>query len=76
MQDDTLPQVTIRIRDHGPLVVEGPARVIDADGNELTIPPGKPAIALCRCGLSERKPFCDGTHKGKFDSCIREGPGE
>ncbi len=63
--------VTIRVRDNGPLLVEGPITLIDAENNPIVIPEGKPAIALCRCGLSQRKPFCDGTHRGQFDSCVR-----
>jgi CDGSH-type Zn-finger protein len=55
--------VTIRLRDHGPLVVEGPCRIIDADGAEYVISSEKKAVALCRCGQSKRRPFCDGTHK-------------
>ncbi|MBW8883594.1 MAG: CDGSH iron-sulfur domain-containing protein [Planctomycetia bacterium] len=58
-----MSQVTIRVRDNGPLLVEGPFTVIDAAGNAFTIPTGKPAIALCRCGQSKNKPFCDGSHK-------------
>lgn len=58
-----MPDVTIKVRDNGPLLVEGPVTVIDAEGNKYSIPADKPAIALCRCGQSARKPFCDGTHK-------------
>jgi CDGSH-type Zn-finger protein len=58
-----MPDVTIKVRDNGPLLVEGPVTVIDAAGNKFIIPAEKPAIALCRCGQSQRKPFCDGTHK-------------
>jgi len=58
-----MSQVTIKVRDNGPLLVEGPITVIDAAGNTFTIPANKPAIALCRCGQSKNKPFCDGTHK-------------
>jgi CDGSH-type Zn-finger protein len=58
-----MSDVTIRVRDNGPLLVEGPVTVVDAEGNKFEIPAGKPAIALCRCGQSARKPFCDGTHK-------------
>ena len=39
----------------------GPIRLIDADGNEYDIPAGQP-VALCRCGASKTKPFCDKTH--------------
>jgi CDGSH-type Zn-finger protein len=58
-----MSDVTIRLRDNGPLVVEGPVTIIDAEGQAFTIDANKPAVALCRCGQSSRKPFCDGTHK-------------
>jgi CDGSH-type Zn-finger protein len=58
-----MSQVTIKVRDNGPFLVEGPITVIDAAGNAFAIPANKPAIALCRCGQSSNKPFCDGTHK-------------
>ncbi len=45
----------------GPLIVRGAARIVDADGIELT--PRRDPIALCRCGKSRLRPFCDGTHK-------------
>jgi CDGSH-type Zn-finger protein len=58
-----MSQVTIRLRDNGPMLVEGPFTVVDAAGNAFAIPTGKPAIALCRCGQSKNRPFCDGTHR-------------
>jgi CDGSH-type Zn-finger protein len=58
-----MSQVTIRVRDNGPLVVEGPITIVDAAGATFQIPDNKPAIALCRCGQSKNKPFCDGSHK-------------
>lgn len=45
----------------GPLVVRGDFRLVDQDGHEID--PGRATIALCRCGRSGIKPFCDGTHK-------------
>jgi CDGSH-type Zn-finger protein len=58
-----MSEVVIRCRPNGPLLVEGPVKIVDHEGNEFRINPDKPAIALCRCGQSARKPFCDGTHK-------------
>jgi len=55
--------VVIRCRENGPLVVQGPFELIDHKGNKFTLPAGKPAVALCRCGQSKNKPFCDGSHK-------------
>ena len=45
----------------GPLLVRGDFRLIDTDGQEID--PGRRTVALCRCGKSGIKPFCDGTHK-------------
>ncbi len=53
---------TIRVRTNGPFLVEGPVTIIDANGNVFPINSDKPAVALCRCGQSSRRPFCDGTH--------------
>ena len=45
----------------GPLLVRGSFRLVDQDGAEID--PGRGTIALCRCGKSGIKPFCDGSHK-------------
>ena len=59
--------VTIKVSNNGPLIVQGEFKVIDANGQEV---PVKKA-ALCRCGGSTTKPFCDGTHsKIGFDGAI------
>ena len=55
--------ITIRCRENGPLLVQGSVRVIDHQGNEFTAAVGKDNIALCRCGQSKSKPFCDGSHR-------------
>ena len=44
----------------GPLLVRGPFRLQDQDGNEIEV--GRKTVALCRCGKSRIRPFCDGTH--------------
>ncbi len=56
--------LVIRCRENGPLVIQGPVKVVDHLGNEFIIPSGgKAAVALCRCGQSNNKPFCDGSHR-------------
>lgn len=50
--------VTIKIKDNGPYLVEGEFRLVDMQGNEIPVA----KRALCRCGGSTTKPFCDGTH--------------
>jgi CDGSH-type Zn-finger protein len=54
-------EVTITVRPNGPLRVEGPIKLIDFDGTPIDLA-GKPAVSLCRCGASAKKPFCDGMH--------------
>ena len=68
MSDDVLqgvpaePAVKITVRPNGSLRVEGPISLVDVNGNAWDLT-GKPAISLCRCGLSAKRPFCDGSHK-------------
>lgn len=53
--------VTIKVRENGPYRVDGDdVKVIDWNGNEYQVT--RKPIALCRCGGSTTKPFCDGTH--------------
>jgi CDGSH-type Zn-finger protein len=58
-----MEQVVIKARENGPYKVTGPVRIIDVDGNEYDISDKGETVALCRCGGSNAKPFCDGTHK-------------
>jgi CDGSH-type Zn-finger protein len=70
VSDDTL---ITPYRD-GPLLVRGPFRMTDQDGNEIAIDRG--TVALCRCGKSRMRPFCDGTHKlvrFKAPSTVEDG---
>ncbi len=53
----------VRLRENGPLVLQGPFKLFDHVGNEMTLPTGKEVIALCRCGQSKNRPFCDGSHR-------------
>ena len=69
-----MSEVTIRPMESGPFIVQGPVRIVDADGNEYDVSDRK-SVALCRCGGSSTKPFCDGTHKKNgFTATERAAP--
>lgn len=52
---------TITAYPDGPLLVRGSYRIVDASGKEVELT--RRTVALCRCGKSSQKPWCDGTHK-------------
>lgn len=58
--DRPCAEVTVTPYRDGPLIIRGPFRLLDQDGGEYD--PGRAVVALCRCGRSRQKPFCDGTH--------------
>ena len=58
---EAAPAATITPYRDGPLIVRGDFRLVDQDGAEID--PGRRTVALCRCGKSGIKPFCDGSHK-------------
>jgi CDGSH-type Zn-finger protein len=62
---------TITPTDNGPYLVHGNVTLLDAVGNayELT-----DTIALCRCGLSATKPFCDRSHEKTYFKAINRAP--
>lgn len=55
----------ITINDNGSMKVEGDFTITDREGNVYDLG-GREIVGLCRCGLSNNKPFCDGSHHGKF----------
>jgi CDGSH-type Zn-finger protein len=55
-----MSDVTVTVKESGPYVIAGPVGLLDADGNAYTVE--REVIALCRCGHSANKPFCDGSH--------------
>jgi CDGSH-type Zn-finger protein len=57
-----MDEVVIKARHNGPYKIQGRVKVIDADDNEYDLRERGNTIALCRCGGSTTKPFCDGTH--------------
>lgn len=56
------PVVHITPTENGPLKVEGPVKITSADGSVIR---EADKVFLCRCGFSEKKPFCDGSHSRK-----------
>ena len=59
-QEEPADETTIEPRTNGPLFVRGRVRIVDPDGTLLR---EDTRVALCRCGGSQNKPFCDGTHR-------------
>jgi len=62
-----MAEVNIQVTKNGPYLVNGEMILKDAEGK--AIPAGKTPVALCRCGGSKKKPFCDGAHvKANFQA--------
>ena len=54
------------INNNGSVKIEGEFEIMDMNGNAYGLQ-GRTVVSLCRCGHSANKPFCDGSHKGKFE---------
>ncbi|MBU8879212.1 CDGSH iron-sulfur domain-containing protein [Bacillus sp. FJAT-29790] len=63
-----MSKVQIKVNDNGSYRITGDVELIDVEGNTFET---KQTFSLCRCGMSSKAPFCDGTHKGKFESVVR-----
>jgi CDGSH-type Zn-finger protein len=57
---DAEPGAVITPYPDGPLIVRGPFVITGPDGQP--VPASRKTVALCRCGMSANKPFCDGSH--------------
>lgn len=55
------PGVVITAYPDGPYLVRGAYRIVDANGDEIELT--RRTVALCRCGRSSQKPWCDSSHK-------------
>lgn len=65
-----MDEITIKTRESGPYLVTGSVTLTDCDGKPYTVSGSN--IALCRCGGSRTKPFCDGSHRTNgFSACER-----
>ncbi|MCW2924605.1 MAG: rieske [Thermoleophilia bacterium] len=70
-----MSDVTIQVRDNGPLRIEGPVRLVDQSGEEIAFEGD--VLKLCRCGASSTKPFCDGEHgRIGFDAVHTRAPAD
>ncbi|MBE9064603.1 CDGSH iron-sulfur domain-containing protein [cf. Phormidesmis sp. LEGE 11477] len=56
-----MSEVTVRVKDNGPFLLQGDFSIVDAEGHTFDTD-GK-ATALCRCGASTNQPFCTGNHQ-------------
>lgn len=56
----------ITVNPNGSLKIEGDFEIVDNQGNVYGLQ-GRTSLGLCRCGLSNNKPFCDGSHRGNFE---------
>ncbi|HEV7452630.1 MAG TPA: CDGSH iron-sulfur domain-containing protein [Pseudonocardiaceae bacterium] len=55
------PEVVITVYPDGPYLVRGAYSIVDANGDEVKLT--RRTVALCRCGRSSQKPWCDSSHK-------------
>jgi CDGSH-type Zn-finger protein len=66
---NTTVTATVTVTEHGPYMVTGSVQLQDVDGRVIETPAA--GAALCRCGFSAAKPFCDGSHVANgFDGSL------
>lgn len=62
-------EVEVKVTKNGPYTIKGPLVLRGTEGEQWQDLPEDKPVALCRCGQSRSKPFCDGTHsKQDFES--------
>ena len=61
-----MAKTRITVKSNGSLRVEGDFEIVDMNGNVYDIG-GRDVVSICRCGMSNNKPFCDASHKGHFE---------
>jgi CDGSH-type Zn-finger protein len=71
IQEEPLAATKVTVRSNGSIRIEGDFEIVDSEGGVFDLA-GRTTIGLCRCGHSENKPFCDGSHKKvEFQSEIK-----
>lgn len=61
-----MSKTKLTVLSNGSLKVEGDFEIVDKNGNTYDLG-GRELVSLCRCGLSNNKPFCDGSHRNHFE---------
>jgi CDGSH-type Zn-finger protein len=61
-----MAKTKLTVNNNGSLKVEGDFEIVDKDGNVYDLG-GRDLVSVCRCGLSNNKPFCDGAHRKHFE---------
>jgi len=70
IREERVAGTKVTIFNNGPMRIEGDFEIVDQEGQRFGLA-GRTAVSLCRCGHSENKPFCDGSHKRQnFTSVI------
>lgn len=67
-----MSETTIKVRESGPYLVRGAVTLTDADGSVYEFEGEN--VALCRCGGSQTKPFCDGSHRDNGFTAVERAP--
>jgi CDGSH-type Zn-finger protein len=66
-----MADIKVTVVNNGPLLIDGEIQLVDQEGKAYGLG-GRTKIGLCRCGLSQKRPFCDGSHKGgAFQSVVQ-----
>lgn len=61
-----MSKTKITVNNNGSLIIDGDFEIVDKNGNAYDLG-GREKVTLCRCGLSNNKPFCDGSHRNHFE---------
>jgi CDGSH-type Zn-finger protein len=64
-----MPGTKITINNNGSVRIEGDFEIVDPQGTAFGLG-GRTVIGLCRCGQSQNKPFCDGSHRNGFSDTV------
>ncbi len=64
-----MPDTKITINSNGSIRIEGDFEILDPQGQAFGLG-GRKVIGLCRCGQSQNKPFCDGSHRNGFNDPV------